>query len=287
MDNLYVQTPILESGPLSKGLGIPCYLKMEALQPSGSYKNRGLSILLSDYVNRGKSSFITASLGNSGLASAYSCRQLNASLKVVVPTTVSSFMKEKIILEGAEVIVSGDDFESADHIAKGLASDEGPVYIPPHDHPLIFEGISTIIYEIYGAGLKPGAIVLPVGAGELLIGVLQGLKACKWQNIPVITTEIETHCPFATALFAGEDFAKSVITKAFSFQNQKIYPQIVTEKDALKAMNDFANDHRILIEPNSAASLAIVYENLPLLKTFSSILVIVSGGAAVNLSTFK
>jgi len=288
LDSLYVQTPILESTPLSKEIGVPVYLKMEALQPCGSFKNRGAAILLSDFAARGKRDFVTASWGNAGLCLAYCCRMLGCSLKVIVPLQTSSLMKGKIEQEGAELILFGNDFEEAKNKAKEIALAEEITYVDPHDHPLITEGISTLVYEIFGAGLKPAAIVLPVGYGELLAGVVQGLIACKWKDIPIITAETESSCPFATALFTDEKHAKGIIPKLFlSLENVTIYPQIVTEKAAFHAAHRFADDTRVLIEPESAAALALVYQNLPLLKTFSSILVIVSGGSNVTLSSFS
>ena len=288
MENLYIQTPLLESFSLSKEMGIPVYLKMEALQPSGSYKDRGLGILLKDYVNRGLNSFITASRGHSGLSLAHAARVLNVKLKVVVPAKTSDFIKNKIKLMGAEVLVYGADFESAEHEAKKIASKTKATYVNPHDDPLIFKGISTMIYEVFGEGLKPGAILLSVHSGDLLAGVIQGLQECKWADIPLITAEMETHCPFATALFAEEHQAKGIVPEAFlSVKKQKVYPHIIAEKAAFDACLQFANEQCVLVEPNFSAELAPIYQHMPLLKTFSSILVIVSGGSDVNLSTFN
>lgn len=288
MENLYIQTPLLESVSLSKEMGIPVYLKMEALQPSGSYKDRGLGILLKDYVNRGLNSFITASRGHSGLSLAHAARVLNVKLKVVVPEKTSDFIKNKIKLMGAEVVVNGADFEGAEHEAKKIATKTKATYVNPHDDPLIFKGISSMIYEVFGAGLKPGAILLSVHSGDLLAGVIQGLQECKWADIPLITAEMETHCPFATALFAEEHQAKGIVPEAFlSLKKQKVYPHIISEKAAFDACVAFANEQCVLVEPKFSSELAPIYQNMPLLKTFSSILVIVSGGSDVNLATFQ
>jgi L-serine/L-threonine ammonia-lyase len=288
MDNLYVQTPILESTPLTKSLGVPVYFKMESMQPTGSYKDRGLAVLLAEYVSKGLDRFVTATLGNAGLSIARSCRVLKKQVKVVVPTITDTFMIDKMSLEGAEVIVHGANFATADAKAKEIAHEEHRTYLDPHNDPLIFEGISTIIYEIFGAGLKPGVIVLPVGCGELLVGVLKGLEACEWGHIPIIAVEPESHCPFANALFTEEKHASSIIPQVFTqHKNHVIYPQIVTDDSAILAGKTFANEARILIEPQSAAALAVVYQGLPILKTFSSVLCIVSGGANVNLSTYR
>lgn len=76
MQKLYIETPLLESMPLSQLLGIPVFLKMEALQPSGSFKNRGIGHICSIYAKQGAKSFISSSGGNGGLAVAYSGRKL-------------------------------------------------------------------------------------------------------------------------------------------------------------------------------------------------------------------
>jgi len=288
MDDLYVQTPLLKSEPLSKEVGVPIYLKMEALQPSGSYKDRGLILLMSDYVAKGLNSFITASCGNAGVSLAHSCRVYKSQLKVVVPINTPELMKEKMAQMGAEIIVHGDNFESAEIKAKAIAAKDKITFVNSQNDPLIFEGISTIIYEIFGAGLKPGAIVLSVGCGDLLAGIIQGLHSCQWGDIPLITAETEDYCEFATARFAEQTHAKNIIPEVFNMiQNHTLYSEIVTKRAAFSASQSFANDHRVLVEPALAASLAVIYQNLPLLKTFSSVLCIVSGGSNVNLSTFK
>ena len=288
MDDLYIQTPLLKSEPLSKEVGVPIYLKMEALQPSGSYKDRGLILLLSDYVAKGLDSFITASCGNSGISLAQFCQVYKSRLKVVVPVNTSKLMKDKMEQLGAEVIVHGDNYENAAQKAKAIAEKEKITYVNSQNDPLIFEGISTIIYEIFGAGLKPGAIVLSAGCGDLLAGVLQGLHSCQWDDIPIITAEREDACDFATARFAEQSHANNIIPEVFTMiKNHPLYSEIVTNKAAYEASKRFANDHRVLVEPALASSLAVVYGNLPLLKTFSSVLCIVSGGSNVDLSIFK
>lgn len=290
MDQLYVQTPVLKSTPLSKLTGMPVYLKMEALQPSGSFKDRGFGILISELASKGNRHFISASTGNAGLSLAHVCNTLNCTLKLVVPVHTSSLMIKKIELEGTEVIVSGNNFESANLLAREIALKENKFYVDPHNNPLIFEGISTMIYEVYGSGFKPGAILLSTDSGEILMGVLEGLNACKWQDIPIVIAETEDACSLVTELFAGDkkDSSKVYVPEIFeALKNHTVYPQIVTSKAALQAAKEFANDHRVLIDPKSAAALSLVYQSLPILKTYPSVLVIVNGGADVTLSTFS
>ncbi len=296
MQKLYIETPLLESTSLSKHLGIPVFLKMEALQPSGSFKNRGIGHICSVYANQGAKCFISSSGGNAGLAVAYSGRKLQIPVKVVVPTTTLPLMIEKIRLEKAEVIVKGRDWDEADQYAKSLLSEKGSFYISPFDHPLIWEGHSTMIEEVYRVQSKPGAVIIAVGGGGLLCGVMEGLHKVGWSDVPVITVETEGAASFAESMKAGKVVqlkeintiatslgAKGVSKTAFEWtKKHTIYSEVVTDRAAVEALLKFADDHRILVEPACGAPLSLIYDRAPLLQKFSSILMIVCGGSGVT-----
>lgn len=119
---------------------------MEALQPSGSFKNRGIGFICSHYAQVEKArSFVSSSGGNAGLAVAYSGRLLKVPVKVIVPQSTPSFMVQKIQREGAEVIIHGKDWNGADVLARELAEEPGSFYISPFDHPLIWKGHASLI----------------------------------------------------------------------------------------------------------------------------------------------
>lgn len=296
MLKLFIETPLLESTPLSNHLGIPVFLKMEAVQPSGSFKNRGIGNICSAFANQGAKFFISSSGGNAGLAVAYSGRKLNIPVKVIVPKTTPSFMIEKIRLEKAEVIVKGQDWNEADKYARSLLSEKGSFYVPPFDHPLIWQGNSTMIEEIFKAKVKPGAILVAVGGGGLFCGVVEGLHKVGWSDVPVITVETEGAASFAASVKAGKLVklkeintiatslgAKEIAEKAFEWtKKHKVYFEIITDRASVEAVFQIADDHRILVEPACGAPLSLVYNKLPLLHRFSSILVIVCGGSGVT-----
>lgn len=296
MKKLHLETPLLESLPLSRKLGLPVFLKMEALQPSGSFKNRGIGLLCFKLASEGAKIFISSSGGNAGLAVAYSGRQLGIPVKVFVPETTPAFMQEKMGMEGAEVIVKGRDWDETDTYAQAALQEPGSVYVSPFDHPLIWEGHSTLIEEIDAQGLKPGAILTAVGGGGLLCGILQGLQKLNWQDVSVITAETEGAASFALSwrenkrvrlkeinTIATSLGAKIVSKTAFErAQQHTMHPEIVTDQMALDALITFLDDHRILVEPACGAALSLVYNNLPLLHSFSSLLIVVCGGCVVS-----
>lgn len=291
--NLHIKTPLLESSPLSNLLDIPVLLKMEALQPSGSFKNRGIGHICSVYAAQGAKAFICSSGGNAGLAAAYSGKKLQIPVTIVVPTTTLPLMIEKIRLEKAEVIVRGGCWDEADQYAKTLLREKATFYIPPFDHPLIWKGHSTLIEEI---DRKPGVILVAVGGGGLLCGILEGLHKVGWQDVPLITVETLGAASFAGSIQAGKLVkldkvttiatslaAKEVCKTAFEWVTKhSIHPEIVTDHAAVEAAIQFADDHRVLVEPACGAPLSLIYNQLPFLRDFSSVLVIVCGGAGVT-----
>src|SRR5262245_61248054 len=104
---LHLETPLIESRPLSLASGCSVWLKMDALQPSGSFKIRGVGAAFEHHARNGKRRFVSSSGGNAGMAVAYAGRRLSIPVSVFVPETTTERAKALIRQEGAEVIVHG------------------------------------------------------------------------------------------------------------------------------------------------------------------------------------
>jgi hypothetical protein len=172
-------TPLLAGVPLPDGT--PVSFKLEFLQPSGSFKDRGIGHMIQTLIDAGSvSRLICSSGGNAGHAVATAAQKLGLPADVFVPSTTLPLMREKIAARGANVIVSGANWNEADAEARRqLAADPGARYIPPFDDPLIWDGNSTLIDELVAASTAdtlPSVIVLSVGGGGLLRGVQLGLE---------------------------------------------------------------------------------------------------------------
>lgn len=301
MKDLYIESPLVESTPLSKHLGGPVYLKMEALQPSGSFKNRGIGFLCQEYKRQGKKLFISSSGGNAGLAVAFAGRKLDIPVQVIIPKTTPPVMIEKLSSEGAKVLVHGENWNEADAMARKLCQELNAAYVSPFDHPLIWQGHSSMIHEVKNRGYKPDAVLLSVGGGGLYCGVVRGLKDVGWNTVPVITAETEGAASFYESIQAGKLVtldristiatslgARTVAEQAFRFSREHpTIPQVVTDTDSLKACLSFSTDHRILVEPSCGATLSLIYQKHPILKQYHSILAIVCGGNAVDFPLLK
>jgi L-serine/L-threonine ammonia-lyase len=209
----HFNTPLLESAPLSELMGTTVLLKMDALQPSGSFKDRGMAYLCAELKQRGVTSLISSSGGNAGHAVAVVGRKLGMHVRVIVPQTTKPIMLTKIRAQGAEVTVHGANWNEADDLARELvAADSAAEYVSPYDDPLLWSGHSSIIDELAEAGVRPGGIVASVGGGGLLCGLLEGLERHGWQDTTLITAETEGASCFAAAMEAQKPVRLSAIT---------------------------------------------------------------------------
>ena len=117
MKPLHIETPFFESRALTIGAGRTVWLKLEAMQPPGSFKIRGIGLACQEYVRRGAERFISSSGGNAGIAVAYAGRHLSVPVVVVVPETTTDKAKALIQQEGAEVVVHGSSWHEANALA--------------------------------------------------------------------------------------------------------------------------------------------------------------------------
>ena len=297
---LHIETPLLPSRPLSVLAGRSVWLKLDALQPPGSFKIRGMGLACEEYQRRGARRFVSSSGGNAGLAVAYAGRRLSVPVTVVVPETTSQRARELLALEAAEVVVHGASWQEANELALSMigASD---AFLHPFDDPLLWRGHATMIDEVCRSGLKPDAVVLSVGGGGLLSGVAEGLHRNGWGQVPILAVETEGAASFHQSLKAGRLVeldqissiatslgAKRVCERAFQWSREHpIRSIVVSDQAALSACTRFLDDHRLLVEPACGASLALAYDQAAELEGFGTVLVIVCGGATATMDQIK
>ena len=198
---LHIETPLIESLKLIKKVKGKVWLKMEALQPSGSFKLRGIGNACQKYLSEGAERFISSSGGNAGIAVAYSGRKLNTPVTVVVPESTTKTAIEAIRQENAEVIVGGKSWHEAHNYALTLV-DQNSIYIHPFDNPLIWTGHATIIDEVRKFNILPDVVVLSVGGGGLLCGIIEGLRRNEMANVPILAVETEGADSLSASLIA-------------------------------------------------------------------------------------
>lgn len=300
MNPLHIETPLVASRALSHAAGRPTWLKLEAVQPPGSYKLRGIGHACQEYARRGARRFISSSGGNAGIAVAYSGRQLGIPVLVIVPESTSETAKGLILQEGAEVRVHGASWHEANVLAQSMVS-ASDAFVHPFDDPLLWQGHSTMVDEIVRAGVRAGVIVLSVGGGGLLCGVIQGLHRHGWTDVPVVAVETMGADSLAQSVAAGERIklpritsiattlgALQVCEQAFSYtQQHPVTSLVVSDLAAVRACQRFIADHRMVTEPACGASLAVLYDRAAELERYESALVIVCGGAGVSVQQLQ
>lgn len=293
---LHIETPLVRSQPLSQLSQKDVWLKLDALQPSGSFKLRGVGKLCEDHVHNGKRRFISSSGGNAGIAVAYSGRQLSIPVTVFVPETTTVRAKQLIEQEGATVVVHGASWQEANALALSKLDDE-TAFVHPFDNETMWHGHGTLVEEVVQAGCVFDCVVLSVGGGGLLSGVVAGLERNGLGKMPVIAIETAGADSLAQSVKQGSRIelpaitsiatslgAKQVCENAFNLtRTHDIRTHVVSDLDALEACERFLFDHRILVEPACGASLAAVYSvQHAMLDGFKAPLVVVCGGATAT-----
>jgi L-serine/L-threonine ammonia-lyase len=294
---LHIRTPLIESFPLSERTGKRILLKMENMQPAGSFKIRGIGLLCERGKQNGVGHFVSSSGGNAGYTAAYAGRRLGIPTTVFVPETTPPDTRHKIASQGAEVNVVGSVWDEADQAARALSEKVSGLYVSPFDHPIIWEGHATLVDELVRQTDKPDAIVLSVGGGGLLCGVIEGLRRNNWQDVPILAVETEGTASLAASLEQGRLVtldqitgvatslgAKTVAQGAFERARQHpVQSVVVTDAEAVGACVQFADEHRCLVEPACGASLALAYSRPESLADAESIVIVVCGGVGVSL----
>ncbi|HFN1103725.1 TPA: pyridoxal-phosphate dependent enzyme [Klebsiella variicola subsp. variicola] len=245
---LHINTPLIQFRQLSRDV----WLKMEALQPTGSFKIRCVGLACQEYYRQGARYFISSSGGNAGLAVAYAGCRLGVPVSVVVPETTSA---------QAEVVVHGSSWQEANQYALRMAG-ASDAFIHPFDDPLLWKGHASMIDEVVASGLCPDVVVLAVGGGGPLCGVIEGLERNGLGNVPVIAAETEGTASFHAASAAGHlvelDAIDSVATSLGAkrvceqvvdyARSRPVINQCVTDAEAVRACRRFADDHRVVTE---------------------------------------
>jgi L-serine/L-threonine ammonia-lyase len=295
---LHVDTPLIESRPLSLASGREIWLKLDALQPPGSFKLRGIGHACEVHHARGARRFVSSSGGNAGLAVAYAGRQLGVPVTVVVPETSTGTARALLAREQAEVIVHGASWQDANELALSRVG-AGDAFIHLFDDPLVCHGHASLIVEVVAAGMTFDAVVVSVGGGGLMCGVAEGLRRHGLDHVPIVAVETTGAASLRAALDAGELVTLDAITSvATSLGARRVCAralQWARERPCRAACvgpgrlapRAFLADHRMLVEPACGASLAAVYGQAPELEGLRSVVIEVCGGATATIDQIR
>lgn len=298
---MHIDTPLLEVDGDYSACGRPLLFKMDALQPSGSFKLRGLGLRCIQAAAGGTKGIVCASGGNAGYAAAYAARQLGLAATIIVPTSTSMEARNAIQTFGAEVHVEGSSFDDADAFARKWAADHGAAYLHPFDDPILWEGHASLVDEVVAAGKPFDCVVTAVGGGGLLLGIIEGLKRNGLSDIPIIAVETDGAASLHASIAAGRPITLPAITSvatslgarrvaqaAFDAgMTDQVISVTVSDSEAVKACLKFADATRVLVEPACGAALAAADVHADLIQRFERPLIEICGGIGTSIARLQ
>jgi len=181
------------------------FFKCEYLNPSGSFKDRGTSTLVSFLLSRGVTEAVEDSSGNAGASFAAYAARAGIKARIYVPDSASGPKRKQIEAYGAELIpVPGSRLNASQAVMQ--AAESGMVYASHAYMPFNLPGYAACAYEIFEQlGRAPGALILPAGQGGFLLGIARGFEALwladKIRKVPVIIGVQAAACPPLFALW--------------------------------------------------------------------------------------
>jgi threonine synthase len=266
-------TPLIEAPRLSEKISARLYLKFEGMNPSASFKDRGMTVAISRAVASGSRACVCASTGNTAAAaSAYSARA-GISCFVVVPVGKIALGKAvQVLAHGAKIIQIEGNFDAALKLSQRAAEELGNVSLDNSVNPDRIEGQKTASFEVCEAlGRPPDALALPVGNAGNITAYWKGFK--EWREAGYADAApkmLGFQAEGASPLVAGYDFehpetvASAIRIGAPASREGALAAmresggliESVTDAEILDAQEMLAREEGIFCEPASAAGVA-------------------------------
>ena len=197
-------SPCPASIPLSEITGMEIFCKLDNLQRTGSFKERGARNALAQLsAEQKKRGVIAASAGNHAQALAYQGKLLGIPATVVTPKFAPLIKVNNCQKLGANVVLHGKDFAEAKARAHEIAKERDLAYIDGYDDPAIIAGQGTMGLEIIDQVPDADAVIVPVGGAGLIAGVSLAIKTLR-PKTKIIAVEAENVASFSAALEAGK-----------------------------------------------------------------------------------
>jgi threonine synthase len=259
-------TPLIEAERLAERLGVPTYLKFEGANPTGSFKDRGMTVAVSRAKGRGAEAIICASTGNTAASAAAYAARAGLRGAVIVPEGKIAIGKlAQALMHGARVIALQGNFDEALQIVRELA-DRHPIELVNSVNQYRIEGQKTAAFEVAEElGGAPGALAIPVGNAGNVTAYWQGFEELGTAPIlygfqadgaaplvhgaPVANPET-----VASAIRIGNPARWEEAMAAFTASRGRV--AAVSDEQILDAYRWLAATEGVFCEPASAASVA-------------------------------
>jgi len=196
-------SPFPFSETISRMTGNQVFCKLENLQMTGSFKERGaLNRLLTLTAEEAQRGVIAASAGNHGMALAFHSQRLKVAATIVMPVFAPLIKVTRVRQYGAQYLLHGNDYDASLAEAQRLSKEKSLTFVPAFNDPWIIAGQGTIGLEIYEQNPGLDAVIVPVGGGGLIAGIALALKTLK-PEIRIIGVQSEALPSMKIALAHG------------------------------------------------------------------------------------
>jgi len=267
------RTPTMRADKLSALTGTDMWMKLECLQYTGSFKQRGAlnKLLTLDADERGRG-VIAASAGNHAQGVAFHARELDMRSIIVMPVTTPDVKVRQTRDLGAEVVLHGQTFDEANAHARARCDEDGLTYVHPFDDPAVIAGQGTIALEILDDAPTPDIAVIPIGGGGLIAGMATVLRD-QVPDIEIIGVQTELFPSMVNALdegtreTGGDTLAEGIAVRQAGQLTRHLVRDLVddivlvNERVLERALSLIMNEQKILVEGAGAAGLAAVLSN--------------------------
>jgi len=285
------ETPCPYSQTLSELSGARCFVKLENLQMTGSFKERGAANLLLQLEAAARArGVVAASAGNHGLAVAFHAARLGIPAVIVMPEWAPLIKVTSSRRYGAEVILHGANYDEAYARAREVEAERGLAFVHPFDDPRVIAGQGTLGLELLEQRAEMDAVLVPVGGGGLIGGVALAIKSHR-PSVRVIGVQAAARAAMRGALEArarvtlpaASSIADGIAVRQVGEQTlalaQKYVDEIVTvdEEELANAILLLLEIEKTVVEGAGAAPLAALL-NRPLDLAGRNVVLVLSGG---------
>ncbi len=297
-----IESPLDEAPRLSRRLGNQVLLKREDLQPVFSFKLRGAYNRIAHLSDAAaKRGVVCASAGNHAQGVALAARRRGIPAAIVMPRTTPQIKVQAVIDLGGEVVLHGDDYDTALERALELARERSLVFVHPFDDPDVIAGQGTIGVELLRqTGGNLDAIFVPVGGGGLIAGIAVYVKFL-YPGIRIIGVEPEDAAGMYESLKAGRRvtldrvgiFADGVAVRRVGEETFALCRGLVDEivlldtDEICAAIQDVFEDTRSIVEPAGALAVAGLKKYIAREGWRDKRVVAINSGANINFDRLR
>jgi threonine synthase len=267
-------TPLIHAPRLSERIGAEAWLKFEGANPTGSFKDRGMTVAVSRAKGRGAEAVICASTGNTAASAAAYASRAGLRGAVIVPEGKIAIGKlAQALMHGARVVALQGSFDDALRLVRELA-DRHPIELVNSINPYRIEGQKTAAFELVDElGQGPGALAIPVGNAGNVTAYWRGFQELGEAPLlygfqaegaaPLVRgAPVERPETVASAIRIGRPARWEEAMDAFTASRGRV--AAVSDEQILDAYRWLAATEGVFCEPASAASVAgILAHGLP------------------------